>query len=176
VESPPRSTSPCVAFPPRRSTGRSERSTPRRPLTAAQAEVASLTERCATHEKNLESITRAKEEAERAETRDRAIAGALSPLNPIDASLCATLLERDLAPDADASALAESIGPLAARLASERPYLFRSPTPGRPTHGATMAGEPGAPAHSPIDDAMEEARASGGRTQLLRYLRLRRGA
>lgn len=145
-------------------------------LASAQAEVASLTERCARHEKNLESITRAKEDADRAAARERAIAQALAPHDPIDASLCATLLERDLGPDADASALASSIGPLVARLATERPYLFRAATPSAATHGAAMAGEPGAPAHSPIDDAMEEARASGGRTQLLRYLRLRRGA
>lgn len=145
-------------------------------LASAQAEVAALTERCATHEKNLQSIARAKQEADRAAARERTIAEALGPHNPIDATLCATLLERDLAPDADGPALTESIGPLVARLASERPYLFRAAATPPATLGATMAGEPGAPAHSSIDDAMEEARASGDRTQLLRYLRLRRGA
>lgn len=148
-------------------------------LAAAQAEVQTLTDRCATHEKNIQSITKASEEARVAADRERLIAEALAPHHPLDAALCATLIEReleragqgveDVTPD-----LGAALGPIVGRLASERPYLFRASARAAP--GATMAGEPGAPAHTPIEDALDDARSSGGRAQLLKYLRLRRGA
>ncbi len=141
-------------------------------LDAAQKELAALTERCATHERNLQSVAAAHAQAQAEAQREKAMTDALAPLNPIDPDLCLTLLERELegAPPDDARSLAISA---AARLASERPYLFRAPAR---VAGAAMAGEPGEPRRTPIEDALEEARTSGNRTQLLKYLRLRRGA
>lgn len=157
-----------------------------RALEDAKKEISLLAERCATHEQNIESITRARAEAEESERRERLIASALAGHHPIDAALCVTLIERELeratvevkeASGSDGSPeteLAERLPSVVARLVQERPYLFRSPA--RASGGAAMAGAPTAAAREPIDDALEEARASGGRTQLLRYLRLRRGA
>lgn len=154
-----------------------------RGLEEAKREIAQLTERCATHERNIESIARARVEAEEMEQRERLIAGALAGHHPIDGALCATLIERELeraevegkeAGGSPETELAARLPTIVARLVQERPYLFRAPT--RAAMGAAMAGAPSGGAREPVDDALEEARASGGRAQLLRYLRLRRGA
>lgn len=148
-------------------------------LAVAQQEVRTLTEACATHERNIESITRAKAEADEAASRERTIAEALAPHRPIDGDLCATLIERELERESIDNAssafdLASRLGPIVAKLATDRPYLFRTPTRSAP--GAAMAREPGAPARTPVEDALDEARTDGSRTTLLKYLRVRRGA
>ena len=142
-------------------------------LEAAAAQIETLTERCATHERNIESITRTRAEADAEALRVRALADALAPHHPIDPDLCATLIEREIG-DVEPSDLASGAARAAARLASERPYLFRPPP--RTRAGAAMAGEPGAPTRTPTEDALEAARTTGDRAHLLRYLRLRRGA
>ncbi len=145
-------------------------------LEAAKREIDALTERCATHERNIESVTRARAEAEEAARRERLIGDAIDAHHPIDGELCATLVERELEREGAGEGvdLAARLGPIVSRLAAERPYLFRAPT--RAPGGAAMAGAPAGPGREPLEDALEEARASGSRTQLLRYLRLRRGA
>ncbi len=150
-------------------------------LEATKKELAAATERCATHERNIESITKAQAEAESAAARERAILDALSPHHPIDATLCTTLIERELertTPEATNPDLASRLAPIVAALVADRPYLFRAPTraTSHPSAGATMAGAPSGPGQDPLDSALDEARSSGSRSQLLRYLRLRRGA
>lgn len=152
-------------------------------LEAARAELEAVSERCATHERNIESIAKAQAESEAEAARERGIADALAPHDPIDAALCAILVERELEqepPEGEPARgdLGARIADAVARLATERPYLFRAHarSSSHASAGATMARLSGTPTRDPIDDALEEARASGGRSQLLRYLRLRRGA
>lgn len=156
-------------------------------LEAAKTELAAVTERCATHERNIESITKLQAEAEATAARERAISDALSPHHPIDAALCATLIEREIERELEregaegdglAGDLASRLGPVVTKLVADRPYLFRAPTrtAAHPSAGATMAGAPVEPGSNPIESALDEARSSGSRSQLLRYLRLRRGA
>lgn len=154
-------------------------------LERARAEIAKLTERCGTHERNLESIAKAKSEADAARARAEAIAGALDAHHPIDGALCATLIERELesgggAKGSDpAEGFGSRLGPIVARLVAERPYLFRAAARAAPRSdpraGGAMAGASAGAEPDPIADALEEARISGGRAQLLRYLRMRRG-
>lgn len=150
-------------------------------LEAARAELEAVSERCATHERNIESIAKAQAESEAQAARERGIADALAPHHPIDAALCAILVERELEQEPREGEpargdLGERIAGAVERLTTERPYLFR--THARPAShaSATMARLSGTPTRDPIDDALEEARSSGSRSQLLRYLRLRRGA
>ncbi|MBX3318017.1 MAG: hypothetical protein KF902_14270 [Phycisphaeraceae bacterium] len=150
-------------------------------LEAARAELEAVSERCATHERNIESIAKAQAESEAEAARERGIADALAPHHPIDAALCAILVERELEqepPDGEPAMgdISVRIAGAVARLTTERPYLFRANARSVSHAGATMARLSGTPARDPIDDALEEARSSGSRSQLLRYLRLRRGA
>lgn len=154
-------------------------------LEAAKKELAAANERCDTHERNIESITKAQAEADAAAARERALADALAPHHPIDAALCATLIEREIerelergGQESDGGDIASRLGPIVAALVADRPYLFRAPSraTAHASGGATMAGAPSGPGPDPLGSALEEARSSGSRSQLLRYLRLRRGA
>lgn len=152
-------------------------------LDGAKKELAAVTERCATHERNIESIAKASADAEAAAAHERAIVDALAPHHPIDAALCATLIERELDREAPESGvndgeIASRLGPIVTTLVADRPYLFRAPmrTSSHTLAGATMAGAPSGSGRDPLDSALDEARSSGSRSHLLRYLRLRRGA
>ena len=66
---------------------------------------------------------------------------------------------------------APDVGAALRDLKRRKPFLFRAAP-----SAASMAGDPGDPGDAQLARALEEARTSGDRQALLRYLRLRRNA
>ena len=122
--------------------------------------------RLAAIQRELEStqslLTQAREALDAAERR-RSIERQLAEQGAIDVETASLLTEAAVAgmekPD-----LARAVGELKKR----KPFLFRSPA-----RRSAMAAEPGE-GDAPLVSAAAEARASGDRSALLRYLRLRR--
>lgn len=126
------------------------------PATTPDLETADLRLRLAETEQRLAQARQALDAAQRRHALERELwmQGAL------DIDTAATLAEAALTPDADVRAAV-------ADLKRRTPFLFRAtPAP------SAMAAHP-APA-SDLDRAAAEARQSGDRRALLRYLRLRR--
>ncbi|MBL8760369.1 MAG: hypothetical protein JNL50_03620 [Phycisphaerae bacterium] len=70
---------------------------------------------------------------------------------------------------------APDVGAALRDLKRRKPFLFRA-APSTAPSAASMAGDAGDPGDAHLARALEEARTSGDRQALLRYLRLRRNA
>lgn len=100
---------------------------------------------------------------------DRALAGA----GVIDTEVASLMLDSMLASRPDAGT---NIAPLIEELRTTKPFLFESSLPVRPAAPSVMsAAIPATPADS-LNDLAEQARATGDRRSLLRYLRARRAS
>lgn len=131
-------------------------------LRAAQAEerLRALEDKLAGSERTLADARAALDAAERRRALERELAGA----RPVDLEAAVLLAEAALAaqerPDVPRAV---------AELRRRKPFLFADAGT-----GAMSALPPEAPGHA--DAAAAEARATGDRRALLRYLRLKRGA
>lgn len=148
-------------------------------LDRARTELAAMRERAVKSEeaahastaraKELEAtLAQARAEAEAAQ-RGRAIDQELIEGGTVDLETTRLLAEAAVArmeqPDIVAAVR---------ELRRRKPFLFRGVGIGAPT-AARLSDEPAPRTNGSIDDASEEARTSGDRMALLRYLRMKRG-
>lgn len=122
-----------------------------------------LAEQLRAREAELQEFRARAERLHRRGTIERSLAQA----GAIDTEALALLVESRLEGDDDTTPQR-----VIAQLQRERPALFRA----TPRASAISPGHPsqGAPGHAGVDRAREEARATGDRRALMKYLRLRR--
>lgn len=99
-----------------------------------------------------------------ARERARQVERALADTGAIDMETATLLVERDLG-----SAPSPDIAGAVAELRRRKPYLF-----GAGPRASAMSGEAGVPVPDSLAAAADEARATGDRSALLRYLRMKR--
>lgn len=98
---------------------------------------------------------------------DRALAGA----GVIDAEVASLMLDSMLASRPDAGT---NIAPLIEELRTTKPFLFESGLPARTAAPSVMSAAISTTPADSLNDLAEQARATGDRRSLLRYLRARR--
>lgn len=128
----------------------------------AETRVSELEQRIAEIETQLEQLRAASAKAE----RERELEVELGMAEAIDIETARLLAEHLMASDGSMS-IADAV----AHLKQTKPFLFRT-SPRR----TVMSGQVASNGRDVLEDLADEARSSGDRTALLRYLRARRGA
>ncbi|GAB4384306.1 MAG: hypothetical protein Kow0022_06460 [Phycisphaerales bacterium] len=128
----------------------------------AETRVSELEQRIAEIESQLEQLRAANARAE----RERELEVELGMAEAIDIETARLLAEHLMAAD-ESMSIADAV----AHLRQTKPFLFRT-SPRR----TVMSGQVTPSGRDVLEDLADEARSSGDRTALLRYLRARRGA
>lgn len=128
----------------------------------AETRVGELEQRLSDIESELADLRSHAADAE----RRRELETELVLAEAVDVETAGVLVERMMSSD-------ESIGvsDAVAQLKKTKPFLFRGPV-----RRSVMSGQVTSPARDVLGDLADEARSTGDRSALLRYLRARRGA
>lgn len=128
----------------------------------AETRVGELEQRLSDIESELADLRSQAAEAE----RRRELESELALAEAVDVETTGMLVERLMSSD-ESLTLADAV----AQLRKSKPFLFRGSA-----RSSVMSGQVNASARDVLGDLADEARASGDRSALLRYLRARRGA